>query len=321
MSHATASMKTAIPLRIVFAGTPEFAVPSLCALTNAGHAVLAVYCQPDRPAGRGLKPRICPVKRTAETLGLEVRQPRSLRSAAVQAELKALNADLMVVAAYGLILPEAVLTMPRLGCVNVHASLLPRWRGAAPIQRALLAGDDNSGISIMQMDQGLDTGPVLSRTEIHIGPDMTGGELHDALADTGAALLVAVLEDLGRDTIQGIAQAEQDACYAAKIEKAEARIDWRRPAIEIERQVRAFNPWPVAFSEHNGQSLRIWRAHALDAQTTEPPGHVVAEGREGIDVSCGHGVLRITRLQMPGKRPVDSQAFLNAHRLIGSVLG
>ena len=172
----------------------------------------------------------------------------------------------------------------------------------------------------MQMDQGLDTGPVLNQAEVHIGPGMTGGELHDALADTGADLLVSVLEDLGQGAIQGVAQTEQGACYAAKIEKAEARIDWRRPAIEIERQVRAFNPWPVAFCEHDGSSLRIWHARALDANTTAPPGHVVAEGREGIDVSCGHGLLRITRLQMPGKRPVDSQAFLNAHRLIGSVL-
>ena len=315
-----ASIKTALPLRIVFAGTPDFAVPSLRALNHAGHAVVAVYCQPDRPAGRGLKSRVCPVKTTAETLGLEVRQPRSLRSADVQSALKALNADLMVVAAYGLILPEPVLTTPRLGCVNVHASLLPRWRGAAPIQRALLAGDDASGISIMQMDQGLDTGPVLSRMEVPIGPEMTGGELHDVLADTGAALLISVLENMSRGPVQGVAQSEQGACYAAKIGKAEARIDWRRPAVEIERQVRAFDPWPVAFCEHNGRPLRIWHARALEASASKAPGHVLAEGREGIDVSCGKGMLRITRLQLPGKRPVDSQAFLNGHRLIGSVL-
>jgi methionyl-tRNA formyltransferase len=309
------------PLRITFAGTPDFAVPALLMLAASGHRIVAVYCQPDRPAGRGRKPRACPVKRKALELGIPVSQPRTLRNAETQAELRALDLDLMVVAAYGLILPAGVLSTPRQGCINVHASLLPRWRGAAPIQRAILAGDETSGISIMQMDEGLDTGPVLAVSEVPIHPAMTGGELHDTLATEGARLLASVLETVTQGTLEATAQPVDGATYADKIDKSEARIDWTRPATLIERQVRAFNPWPVAFTAHRGEALRIWDARALDAPAAQPPGQVIAESRAGIDVCCGEGRLRITRLQLPGKRPVTSEAFLNAHRLAGSKLG
>jgi methionyl-tRNA formyltransferase len=309
------------PLRIAFAGTPDFAVPSLMALAASGHRIVAAYCQPDRPAGRGRKPRACPVKRQALDLQIPVRQPKTLRSAETQAELRALDLDLMVVAAYGLILPSGVLSLPRRGCINVHASLLPRWRGAAPIQRAILAGDGTSGISIMQMDEGLDTGPVLAVSEVPISPTMTGGELHDRLASEGARLLASVLKTLERGPLESTIQPVEGATYADKIDKSDARIDWTRPATHIERQVRAFNPWPVAFTTHRGEQLRIWDARALDAPAAQPPGQVIAESRAGIDVCCGEGQLRITRLQLPGKRPVTSDAFLNAHRLAGSRLG
>lgn len=304
------------PLRIVFAGTPAFAVPTLEALLATEHTVCAVYTQPDRPAGRGLQLRISPVKARAE--GLPIRQPRSLRDATVQQELAALQADLLVVVAYGLLLPAAVLDLPRLGCVNVHASLLPRWRGAAPIQRALLAGDRESGVSIMQMEEGLDTGPVWGQATCPITPTMTAGELHDQLAELGAKTLLQLLPKLATGRLNATPQDSAHATYAPKLEKAEARLDWSAPASKLERQVLAFNPWPIAWTQLGQQNLRIWRAQALpDAAANAPSGTVLWENREGIGVATGAGVLSLLEIQLPGKRPVAVADFLNSHSLLG----
>jgi len=308
------------PLRIVFAGTPAFATPALAALRAAGQLVCAVYTQPDRPAGRGRQLRPSPVKAAAAEL--PVYQPRTLREPAAQAELAALAPDLVVVVAYGLILPAAVLAIPRLGCINVHASLLPRWRGAAPIQRALLAGDRESGISIMQMDAGLDTGPVWGQAVCPIDPGMTGGELHDRLAELGARTLLQHLPEIAAGQRQPQPQDDTQATYAGKIDKAEAELDWTQPAIMLERQVRAFNPWPVAQTRHDGQTLRIWRAQAEpDAKPDAVPGTVLAASRAGIQVATGSGVLRLTELQLPGKRPLAAADFSNAYPLTGRLLG
>jgi len=309
------------PLRILFAGTPDFSVPPLKALLEAGHQVVGVYTQPDRPAGRGRKLTPSPVKALALAEGLPVHQPTSLRDAQAQAELQALAPDLMVVVAYGLLLPPAVLATPRLGCVNIHASLLPRWRGAAPIQRAIEAGDDQTGISIMQMDEGLDTGPVYLRKAIPIAADETGGSLHDRLARLGAEALMEALPGIAAGTLTPQPQDDAQATYAAKLTKAEATIDWHQPAQVIERKVRAFNPWPVAQTPYRGASLRIWEAQALKTATDQPPGTVVAAERTGVEVATGDGLLRITRLQMPGKRAMDAADFLNAHAMEGVVLG
>ena len=312
---------TVASLRLIFAGTPDFAVPALQALIDAGRAPIAVYTQPDRPAGRGRQLRASPVKVCARAAGIPVHQPVSLRDPAVWAKLTATAPDLLVVAAYGLILPPAVLAIPRLGCVNIHASLLPRWRGAAPIQRALLAGDDETGICLMRMEAGLDTGPVLARAACPIPRGTTGGELHDRLAALGADTLRAALPDLLAGRLIAEAQNDALATYAPKLDKAEADLDWTRPALELERRVLAFNPYPIARTWLDGQPLRVWRARAERESVTAAPGTVLREDSAGIVVAAGSGVLWLTEVQLPGGRPLPAAAFLNAHRLAGQRLG
>ncbi len=307
------------PLNIVYAGTPEFAATALAALLESRHKVIAVYTQPDRPAGRGRKLTASPVKALALAHGIEVYQPESLKDPAEQEKLAALKPDLMVVAAYGLLLPKAVLETPRLGCLNIHASLLPRWRGAAPIQRAILAGDSETGITIMQMDVGLDTGDMLYKLATPIEPNDTAETLHDRLAALGAQAIVEALDKL--DTLTAEKQDDSQANYAKKLYKEEAKIDWHKPAIEIARQIAAFNPWPVAQSQHGEEVLRIWNGIALDEQSGQPPGSVLRADKSGIDVACGTGTLRITRLQRPGGKPQAATDFLNAHNLDGVILG
>ncbi len=312
-------------LKIIFAGTPEFAAVALNALLEEGrHEIRAVYTQPDRPAGRGRKLRASPVKEMALAHGLLLRQPSTLKEPEQQRSLRELGADLMVVVAYGLLLPPPVLDAPRLGCINIHASLLPRWRGAAPIQRAILAGDRETGVSIMQMDEGLDTGPVLHRVATPIHPGDTAGTLHDRLASLGAQALLDTLDRIMEGSARPVPQEEAAATYAPKIEKQEAVLDWNASAEELDRRVRAFNPWPVAQTTWKGKVLRIWQAEPLAEMPDAPAGTVVRAGKEGIDVATGNGMLRITRLQGAGGKPLDAAAFLNGHpalRHSGTVLG
>jgi methionyl-tRNA formyltransferase len=310
------------PLKIIFAGTPEFAVPALNALVAAGHSPVAVYTQPDRPAGRGRRLTASPVKQAALAAGLPVDQPASLRDSAAVATLRAHAADLMVVVAYGLILPQAVLDAPALGCVNVHASLLPRWRGAAPIQRAIAAGDGETGVSIMRMEAGLDTGPVYLTRALPIDPRETGGSLHDKLAELGAQALIDALPGIADGSLRPRPQDDSRASYARKVSKEEAAIDWRRPAPEIDRLIRAFVPWPVAQTRLAGAALRIWSGEPLSGVPPGlPPGRVFSQSKAGIEVAAGRGALRITRLQLPGKRPMSAAEFVNARQVVGEVLG
>ncbi|HNR21966.1 MAG TPA: methionyl-tRNA formyltransferase [Steroidobacteraceae bacterium] len=310
-------------MRIAFAGTPGFALPPLRAL-GARHSIVGVLTQPDRPAGRGRALTASPVKLEAEARGWPLAQPVTLKSEEDRAVLRAWQPDVLVVVAYGLILPQAALDIPRLGCINVHASLLPRWRGAAPIQRAILAGDADSGVSIMRMEAGLDTGPVYAMRRVPIGPRMTGGELHDALAAEGAVALIEVLDAIEAGTARAVPQSAAGVTYAAKIDKAEARIDWARSAIEIDRQVRAFNPWPIAETRYAGEQLRILRAQpdaAAGAGRAAAPGTVLGAGAQGIRVACGSGVLAIESVQRPGRKPVRAADFAHATPLEGVVLG
>lgn len=304
-------------LNIVFAGTPEFAAVALRGLLDSAHRVQAVYTQPDRPAGRGRKLAASPVKALAVEHGIPVHQPATLKTSEAQRALAELRPDVLVVAAYGLILPQAVLDIPRLGCLNIHASLLPRWRGAAPIQRALLAGDSETGITIMQMDAGLDTGAMLAVTRCPITPEDTSQTLHDRLAQQGARALLDTLEQLAAGSIAAQAQDSAQALYAAKITKQEARIDWSRPAVELERQVRAFNPWPVAFTEFNAEPLRIWSARVFPGGSGTP-GTVINAGKDGIDVVTGAGCLRLLKVQLPGGKPVSAADFLHAYGNVAS---
>jgi methionyl-tRNA formyltransferase len=303
-----------VALRIVFAGTPEFAVPALRAAAER-REVVAVYTQPDRPAGRGRGMQASPVKLEALKRGIPVLQPENFRAQVSKDALRALQPDLMVVVAYGLILPQSVLDIPRHGCWNVHASLLPRWRGAAPIQRAIEAGDAETGVCLMQMEKGLDTGPVLLEQRLPIGADDTGGKLHDRLAELGAHVLRDGL-GLLRAGMRPVArpQPAEGVTYAHKLDKAEARLDWTRPAIELERKVRAFNPWPVAEADIAGERLRIHGAVALPLAHSAVPGEVLVATRQGIDIACGEGALRIRVLQRAGGKPITAADWLNARR-------
>jgi methionyl-tRNA formyltransferase len=309
-------------MRIVFAGTPEFAAQHLQALLDAGRQIVAVYTQPDRPAGRGQKLAPSPVKQLALQHGIAVYQPQTLRDPAAQAELAALKADLMVVVAYGLILPQVVLDTPRLGCINSHASLLPRWRGAAPIQRAIQAGDASSGVTVMQMEAGLDTGPMLLKVSTTITAEDTGGSLHDRLAQLGSAAVVEAVAKLAAGELHGEVQDDSLATYAHKLNKDEARLDWSRPAVELERLVRAFNPWPLCHSTLNGETLKIHAAQL--GEGSGQPGSILAADKSGLTVACGEGALRLTRLQLPGGKPLAFADLYNSRReqfAAGLVLG
>ena len=302
------------PLKLAFMGTPDFAVPSLQSLIDAGHEVRAVYCQPPRPAGRGKQLRPSPVQRHAEAAGLSVRCPENFKEAEAVEAFRALDLDAAVVAAYGLILPEAILEAPRLGCLNVHASLLPRWRGAAPIQRAILEGDSKTGVTIMQMDKGLDTGGILLTGVTPIIEKDTGERLHDRLALMGGPLVVKALAQLDAGEIEAQPQPETGVTYAAKLTREEARLDWRQDAERLERQVRAFTPWPGAWFEAKGERLRVLSAVALPGLggKDRAPGTLLDDR---LTVACGEGALRIRTLQRAGKAPLDAKAFLRGFPL------
>jgi methionyl-tRNA formyltransferase len=310
-------------MNLVFAGTPEFAVPALKALLDAGHTILAVYTQPDRPAGRGRKLGVSAVKEFALERGLRVHQPMTLKSESEVETLRALKPDALIVIAYGLILPQSILAIPKYGCINVHASLLPRWRGAAPIQRAIEAGGDVTGVTIMQMDAGLDTGAMLALAATPIHAHDTAATLHDRLAEIGAPLLVTALARLARGEITPQPQDSTHATYASKLKKEEARLDWNADAELLARRIRAFNPWPVAYTTLDGQTLRLWQAHAENqAPADQPPGTVLTADPDGVRVQCAAGVLCITRLQLEGGKVLDARAFLNGRPLpAGARLG
>ena len=300
-------------MKLIFAGTPEFAVPALAALMEAGHHVALVLTQPDRPAGRGMKLRASPVKELALSRQLPVFQPGTLKDEATQARIASEQADAMIVAAYGLIIPRTVLQMPRFGCFNIHASLLPRWRGAAPIQRAILAGDAETGVTIMEVVPALDAGAMLLRGAVPISEDDTAQSLHDSLAQIGARLMVETMSQLvAQGKLVGEAQDETRVTYAAKLTKAEAVLDWATSAQQLSRKVRAFNPFPVAQSILHGEICRIWMAHAIDGNAE--PGRIV-DVSNGIVVGCGHGLLRIEELQMPGGKRLGAKQFLTGKLL------
>jgi methionyl-tRNA formyltransferase len=301
-------------LRIIFAGTPDFAARHLDALLTSEHEVVGVFTQPDRPAGRGNKLTPSPVKTLALEHGIPVFQPKSLRPAESQQLVAELNADVMVVVAYGLILPQAVLEMPKLGCINVHGSLLPRWRGAAPIQRSLWAGDSQTGITIMQMDVGLDTGNMLHKIECDIEPQDTSATLYNKLAELGPTGMLATLQQLAEGTARPEVQDEALVTYAEKLSKEEARLDWSLSAKQLERCIRAFNPWPMSYFVIDEQPVKVWQAEALDQQTSAQPGTIIAAGKAGIQVATSDGILNILQLQPAGKKAMSVQDILNSRR-------
>ena len=304
-------------LKIIYAGTPEFAVPALEALMQTAHEVVAVYTQPDRPAGRGRKLHYSDVKQCALAHDIEVVQPQSFKAPQDIKKLQGFGADLMVVAAYGILLPPPILQAPRLGCINIHGSLLPRWRGAAPIQRAILAGDSTTGITLMQMDKGLDTGDMLAQTRVEIHHETNAVHLHDQLKQVGADLLLQNLDAIEQQTLEPEKQDDTQATYAHKLSKQEARIDWNKPAAQLQREVRAFNPWPVSHSELGGKLVKIWSADVAADSTDVAAGEIMAHDRAGIQVSCGDGVLVIRELQFAGKKRSTAEQVLNARNLVG----
>ena len=311
-------------MRVIFAGTPEFARVALAHLHEAGFDIPLVLTQPDRPAGRGMKLQASAVKQWAQAQQIPVAQPRSLRldgkypedAASARTVIETARADVMVVAAYGLILPQWVLDLPRLGCLNIHGSVLPRWRGAAPIHRAIEAGDAETGVTIMQMDAGLDTGDMLLVQTLPINPQDTTESLHDALAALGARLIVQALQQAQTGALQGVAQAADGICYAHKIDKREAALDWTQPATTLARRVRAFNPFPVASSVLGGETIKFWRVQALPPHSrAAQPGEVIAVSAEGVDIATASGVLRATRLQKAGGKPLEVADFLHGFAL------
>lgn len=303
-------------MKLIFAGTPEFARVALAAISNAGHEVALVLTQPDRPSGRGMKPTPSPVKQEAEKRGIPVHQPASLKDPATHEPIKAAQAEVMVVVAYGLILPQAVLDLPARGCLNIHASLLPRWRGAAPIQRAIEAGDADTGIGIMQMEAGLDTGPVLLEKRLPIIETDTGASLHDKLAELGAQAIVEALDKLNE--LKPMPQPEQGVTYAAKLSKEEARLDWTLPAEVLARRIRAFNPVPGAWTPFNGEPLKIWQAQVVPGKGR--PGEVLEAAAGRLVVACGENALRLIELQKAGARRMDAAAFLAGMKITPGTL-
>tara|TARA_R110002124_G_scaffold187427_1_gene354741 strand:+ start:1785 stop:2741 length:957 start_codon:yes stop_codon:yes gene_type:complete len=300
------------PLKIIFAGTPDFAARHLQALIDSEHDVIATYTQPDRPAGRGKKLTASPVKALALEHAIPVFQPASLRNEEAQAELAALNADIMIVVAYGLILPKVVLDTPRLGCINVHGSILPRWRGAAPIQRALWAGDTETGVTIMQMDIGLDTGDMLLKTHLPIEATDTSASLYEKLAEQGPKALVQALIGLSDGSLKAQKQDETLANYAEKLSKEEARLDWNKSAKQLWQDIRAFNPWPVSYFEHQQSVIKVWQADYSAELCSQAPGTIIAATKQGIEIATAEGKLMIKTMQLPNKKPLDVADILNA---------
>ncbi|MBL6931876.1 MAG: methionyl-tRNA formyltransferase [Rhodospirillales bacterium] len=304
-------------LKLIFMGSPVFSVAALQALLDAGHQVIRVYAQPPRPAGRGQKERPCPVHAFALEKGLEVRTPKTFRNADEQQAFGDMNADACVVAAYGLILPKQVLDSPRLGCLNIHASLLPRWRGAAPIQRAIISGDDKSGVTIMQMDEGLDTGDMLLKEETPISAQTTASDLHDRLSSIGARLIVRALKELDGGTLTGVPQSDDGVTYAAKLDRNEGQLDWTLSAHELERRVRGLNPWPGVWFEHAGQRIKV-----LEATHSDLTGQAGSVLDDQLSVACAKGALKLTRVQKQGKGPMAVEDFLRGFELpAGTRLG
>lgn len=304
-------------LKIIYAGTPEFAIPALEALLKSEHRILAVYTQPDRPAGRGQKLQASPVKICAQASNIPVHQPVSLKNPDEYERIASFQADLMVVAAYGLLLPREVLELPRLGCINIHASLLPRWRGAAPIQRAIQAGDENTGITIMQMDEGLDTGDILISESLPIGADWNAAQLHDCLSELGVPLLLEAISGLESGRLEATRQAHHRSTYAARLSKQEAEIDWSKDADTLIREIRAFAPWPVSFTQLENKYIRIWQARVDTGYSPNLPGEIIDHNRGGVFVSCRDSVIQITRLQLAGKTQSSAAQLLNSRDLTG----
>lgn len=302
-----------MPLKIIFAGTSQFAVPSLEILIHSAHHVVAVYTQPDRPAGRGRQLHVSPIKMLSEKKHIPVFQPETLRDKTTQQDVKTQSADVMVVVAYGMLLPETILNIPRLGCVNMHPSLLPKWRGAAPIQRAIAAGDRETGVSIIKMNQKMDAGPILQQEKYDLSGTETSGELHDQLSQLGARLLLTTLNQLEKNNIVPIPQDDKQATFARKIEKQEAMIDWKKSAVDIFNQIRAFNPWPIATTHLLNQSLRIFKAAVSNKKTNVQPGTFLGFENNALCIATGNGILEIQSLQLPGKKEMSASDFMHGH--------